>query len=133
MPREIKFRAWHMANKYMMQVGQLTLGTYGGGILDEHNDFHPTEEIELLQYMNIKDDEGAELYEMDIIEIEDISKTTWPKLPKRRGQLRYFEEQSIFCWPRAEEVQVEPFLGGLAREGVSIKRIGSAYEVEGWG
>ena len=86
MNREIKFRAWHKDLKKMFKIGQITLekGTWNF----EPNDrdfigisipYQPS--FVLMQYTELHDKNGKEIYEGDIVKIkyrdEDIGKVIY--------------------------------------------------------
>ncbi len=86
MNREIKFRVWDVGNKEMLEVQELDFEStfYGGRIAirpDQYNDYFDTEDMILMQYTGLKDKNGKEIYEGDIVKIkyrdEDIGKVIY--------------------------------------------------------
>lgn len=120
--RDIKFRIWDTENNEMLKVQELDFEPtfYGGRIAirpDQYNDYFDTEDMILMQYTGLKDKNGKEIYEGDIIQYEDITK----------GLVRYSEKYAQYVLVNTGSVkdEFEP-LGDYNMEVFEI--IGNEYD-----
>lgn len=86
MQRELKFRAWHIDSKEMLQE------SYPGNVFIWASGGQP---IEIMQYTGLKDKNGVEIYESDILEFRSglVPKGTNPMI---KQVVRWYKPEAEF-------------------------------------
>ena len=117
--REIKFRAWDKENEKMMKVSSLHLENKEISV-KENGTFRLFRMQDLMQYTGVKDKNGKEIYEGDIV-----------KIIKSEGYGECYEQVKYtgkieYC---VSEFRVQPLNLRLSDESiVEIEVIGNIYE-----
>lgn len=117
MNREIKFRCWDTENKQMLDVQELDWqDSYDGQPMIRttmYNDYFDTEDVILMQYTGLKDKNGKEIYEGDIVKSYYYIDT--PDGEQERYNKKVIKYNDVLC-----EYNIDAF--------ENIEVIGNIYE-----
>lgn len=120
--REYKFRAWDKDNKEMLYQGSNT--TYNNSVMDcrivldelgfdvlvrlyGKDEYEYRNNCELMQYTGLKDKNGKEIYEGDVVRIDDLGIGI---VDYEEGRFAMRRREERFCWPVYCRIDHSPFV-----------------------
>ena len=117
----LKFRAWDIANEEMIDVGCIDFYLNKTKVYDKNQPFFSMylDDVRLMQYTGLKDMDGCEIYEGDIVQYND-------------GEFSFtgFVQHSAFGWyvvGNDDNYSFEDFADEIA--GIAdVKVIGNVYQ-----
>ena len=121
--REIKFRAWNKVGQYMTHPSSTFIAPNGKNG-EMKMDTPMSEEYELLEYTGLKDKNGKEIYEGDIL--VGINRNNIEMIAEVFFMDGCFQIKQGFRFP-AEDQRKDYFLRGIF-DGKELEVIGNIYE-----
>ncbi len=118
MTREIKFRAWNTKEKYMYYSENYD---FLSDFVEHHIETVP-QHHEIMQYIGLKDKNGKEIYECDII---DLCHEKFPEDSKYTRIVKYNFSSFLFFNPRNN---VSSPIDKFSLENMGDHVIGNIYE-----
>jgi len=114
--RKIKYRAWHIVAKRMCPVTRMTFGRLG--IVYSEELINTINDVELMQYTGLKDKNGVEIYDGDILAYK-TSSSCYSKYGEKHVVV--YEGSSFQC--EYQYGDLESFLSDM-----TIEVIGNIHE-----
>ena len=130
MNREIKFRAWN--GKEMHFVDQITFTERCHGHADQigysvNIKFQPN--VYLMQYTGLKDDDGKEIYEGDVLSFIEVDEESCMGAEEKHiGVIKWIDNCAQFRFEYASGRRSELYLIIGFQQTYDIKVIGNIYE-----
>lgn len=121
-----KYRAWHKHSKQMMPVLEIRLDPESGGVFVEddyaghcechlYKDFWPWSDIELMQCLPQTDMHDQDIYEGDILQIEDATAKVvfWEYPPAFGMDYRHNEDKWCDDWTLSDDCHRMEVIGNV--------------------
>ena len=132
MNREIKFRVWDIENKKMLDLEELNY-EYGEPAIRTtmYSDYFGTDDMILMQYTGLKDKNGVEIYEGDIVKAH-FTKGHWTYNDKsyygyKNGRVEYCVDCFILYIENYKE-KIYPLSAFGDRQIKDLEVIGNIYD-----
>lgn len=118
-----KFRAWLKGNKKMVDVDEIAFRTHWIHVFYELNYYwFKFDDAKLMQSTGLKDKNGKEIFEGDVLEIEDEGEVLG------NAKLTWHNEQAVFMIEAISVDDIAPFHEIVSDGSYSYRVVGNVYE-----